>query len=159
MLRALLSLLLVSGVGVGVAYSQEKEKAKKHWPSAEEKFKQLNTAGDGKLTLKEFLTGHEWGKHEGKHEGTEKSGAQTAHSEHGDRGESFAIKEFKSADKGNKGYLTLAEFKTIYPPRHHGHRHHHDGDAPSQTASGNCAGSNHSGNCDKGTSGHSHSGD
>ena len=78
MLRALLSLLLVSGVGVGVAYSQEKEKAKKHWPSAEEKFKQLNTAGDGKLTLKEFLTGHEWGKHEGKHEGTEKSGAQTA---------------------------------------------------------------------------------
>ena len=49
----------------------------------------MNKAGDGKLTLKEYVAGKK----------KTKEAAETA---------------FKAADKDNKGYLTLDEFKTIY---------------------------------------------
>ncbi len=98
------------------AHTQVSHRSKKSWPTAEEKFKQLNKAGDGKLTLKEFLVRKK-----------NKEDAESA---------------FKAADKGNKGYLTLDEFKTIYPPRHHGHPGHHKdkdnngGEAPAEKPAG-----------------------
>ena len=103
MFRTLLSLILATGVGVGAAYAQDTQKPKKHRPTAEEKFKQLNKAGDGKLTLKEFL-----------YRKTNKDEAESA---------------FKAADKGDKGYLTLDEFKTIYDHPHRHHRGHGNQDA------------------------------
>jgi hypothetical protein len=99
MLRALLSFVVAAGVVVSVAYAQEqgqKAKGRAH-KTAEEKFKELNKAGDGKLTLAEYLAPHANTKEE-----TKKSYERA----------------FKKADKGNKGYLTLAEFKSI-PPKHH----------------------------------------
>ena len=93
MLRVLLSLMLATGVGVGAAYAQEKEKSNKSKATAEEKFQKLNKAGDGKLTLKEYLAGKKKNK-------------------------KAAEEAFGAADKDKKGYLTLDEFKTIYPPRH-----------------------------------------
>ncbi len=98
MLRVLLSLMLATGVGVGAAYAQEKEKSNKSKATAEEKFQKLNKAGDGKLTLKEYLAGKKKNK-------------------------KAAEEAFGAADKDKKGYLTLDEFKTIYP-RHHKHRKH-----------------------------------
>ena len=94
MFRVLMSLILAAGIGVGFAYAQDNAPPKKKArPTAEEKFKQLNKAGDGKLTLEEFTVG--------------KKG----------KGKDKAEAAFKTADKDNKGYLTLEEFKTIYPPR------------------------------------------
>ena len=61
--------------------------------TAEKKFKKLNKADDGKLTLEEYVAGKK----------KTKAAAEEA---------------FKGADKGSKGYLTLDEFKTIYPPPH-----------------------------------------
>ena len=73
-----------------MAYAQGQEKpAKKTRPTAEEAFKKWNKAGDGKLTLPEYLV----------HKRNNKEKAEAA---------------FKAADKDSKGYLTLDEFKTIY---------------------------------------------
>ena len=95
MFRVLMSLILATGVGVGIAYAQDNAPPKKKArPTAEEKFKQLNKAGDGKLTLEEFMAGRKSKAAKDKAEAT-----------------------FKTADKDNKGYLTLEEFKTIYPPK------------------------------------------
>ncbi len=120
MFRLLLSLILVTGVGVGAAYAQDTQKPKKQRPTAEEKFKQLNKADDGKLTLSEFLE------------------AKKKRAEAAEKAVKKAEDAFKAADKDNKGYLTLDEFKAIYDhPHHRGHTHHrhHDGDkAPDKPA-------------------------
>jgi hypothetical protein len=92
MIRVLLSLVLATGVFAGVVYAQAP--AKKAKPTAEEKFKELNKAGDGHLTLDEYTA-------------IVKSTKAKANAE----------KTFKTADKDNKGYLTLDEFKTIYPKK------------------------------------------
>jgi Ca2+-binding EF-hand superfamily protein len=167
MFRTLLSLILATGVGVGAAYAQDTQKPKKHRPTAEEKFKQLNKAGDGKLTLSEFLVDRE-GKSKERGEKAFKiadvgnkgyltldefKSVRTIEAflklnKAGDgkltlseflarkkKGKEAAEKAFKAADKDSKGYLTLDEFKTIYPPRHHhrGHKHHDGDKTPEQT--------------------------
>ena len=63
----------------------------------EKAFQQLNKAGDGKLTLARVL-------------GQKEEGQEAAEA------------AFKAADKANKGYLTLDEFKTIYGQPHRQHR-------------------------------------
>ncbi len=121
MFRLLLSLILVTAVGA--AYAQDTQKPKKQRPTAEEKYKQLNKAGDGKLTLSEFLE------------------AKKKRAEAAEKAVKTAEEAFTAADKDNTGYLTLDQFKAIYDhPHHRGHTHHrhhknHNGDkAPEKTA-------------------------
>ncbi len=67
----------------------------------------MNKAGDGKLTLSEFLE------------------AKKKRAEAAEKAVKTAEEAFKAADKDNKGYLTLDEFKAIYDhPHHRGHTHH-----------------------------------
>ena len=122
MFRLFLSVILATGVSVGAAYAQDTQKPKKQRPTAEEKYKQLNKAGDGKLTLSEFLE------------------AKKKRAEAAEKAVQKAKEAFKAADKDNKGYLTLDQFKAIYDhPHHGGHAHHrrhknHNGDtAPEKT--------------------------
>jgi hypothetical protein len=110
MFRVLLSLILAAGVCVGIAYAQEKAPPKrKARATAEEKFKQLNKAGDGKLTLAEYTAG-----------------------KRGKAAKEKAEADFKSADKDSKGYLTLEEFKTIYPQKR-SHKKGEQNKAPEKT--------------------------
>jgi Ca2+-binding EF-hand superfamily protein len=158
-------------VGVGVAYAQEKEKSNKSKMTAEEKFQKLNKAGDGKLTLKEYLVRkkdkdaakqafdaadkdkkgyltldefktiypprHKALTAEEKFKKLNKAGdgkRTLAEYTAGKKETKAAAEEaFKAADKDKKGYLTLDEFKTIYPPRHHKHRKHGGDQAPEKS--------------------------
>jgi hypothetical protein len=93
MTRLVLSLALAGFQGGSVAMAEEapKKKAAPKRPTAEQRFTRLDADGDSKLTLAELT-------------------ARRTNEESKARAE----KLFKEADKGNKGHLTLDEFKTIF---------------------------------------------
>lgn len=90
---AVMMISLAVALGASAQEKKKKDGPEKPRPSPEERFKKLDTNGDGKVTLEEF----------------------TAIAKDNEMKEKMTG-YFKKLDKGNKGFLTLDDFKNAPAP-------------------------------------------